>query len=56
MLVSKGASFDEISLTSMPEWRQFMFLLTNGIVKLSGNMKEREKYLDPIGINSLVYH
>lgn len=30
LLTSKGADFQEISLTSMPEWRHFMFLLANG--------------------------
>ena len=30
LLKQKGADFDEISVTAKPEWRQFLYLLTNG--------------------------
>ena len=30
LLKQKGADFEEISITAKPEWRQYMFLLTNG--------------------------
>jgi glutaredoxin len=35
LLQVKGAEFEDISLTVKPEWRQFMFLLTNGMLSLS---------------------
>ena len=35
LLEIKGADFEEISLTIKPEWRQFMYLLTNGMLSLS---------------------
>ena len=31
VLRQKGVDFDEISVTAKPEWRQFMYLLTNGM-------------------------
>ena len=34
LLQAKGAVFEEVSLTIKPEWRQFMFLLTNGKISL----------------------
>ena len=30
VLKQKGADFEEISITTKPEWRQYMYLLANG--------------------------
>ena len=32
LLVLNGATFTEISLTSKPEWRHYLFLLSNGML------------------------
>lgn len=38
LLEVKGADFEEISLTIKPEWRQFMYLLTNGMLSPSPSL------------------
>ena len=30
LLKQKGANFEEISIIAKPEWREYMYLLTNG--------------------------